>query len=398
MMRVTTIARFVACAAAVALSWHATDALAEAPIKIGVIQTYSGPLSTPGTDASNGFTLFFEQKGYKVAGRTIELLKEDDAANPAQAMERVRRLVERENVHVLSGITSSAVAYAVRDYVDSKEVPLIVMGSAGANGITNERASPYIFRASFANHQFNAPFGPYACQKLGYKRIAVMASDFVTGHEQSKAFKDSYEKAGCKVVKQIFAPLGTVDFAPFLTQVPTGEVDAVWAMFFGADAIGFVKQYDALGLKAKLPLVGSGGLPDERLLHPMGRSSVGITTAMFYTATFDTPANKAFTEAYNAKYKTVTDATSASGYTAAMAIAAAIEAVNGRIEDKKAFLEALRKVELPNSPLGRFRFDEKQNVIFDMVVTRVEEQNGTFLPKVIDELATDVDQFWQYKP
>src|SRR5690606_4369305 len=114
--------------------------------------------------------------------------------------------------------------------------------------------------------------------------------------------------------------------------------------------------------------------------------------------TFDTPANKAFTEAYNAKYKTVTDATSASGYTAAMAIAAAIEAVNGRIEDKKAFLEALRKVELPNSPLGRFRFDEKQNVIFDMVVTRVEEQNGTFLPKVIDELATDVDQFWQYKP
>ena len=66
-----------------------------------------------------------------------------------------------------------------------------------------------------------------------------MASDFVTGYEQSKGFKTTYEKAGCKVVKEIIAPLGTVDFAPFLSQVPVGEIDAVWAMFFGADAIGY---------------------------------------------------------------------------------------------------------------------------------------------------------------
>jgi branched-chain amino acid transport system substrate-binding protein len=385
-------------AAVAALCLASTAGIAQAPIKIGVIQTYSGPLATPGTDASNGFTLFFEERGYRVAGRTIQLIKEDDAANPAQGMERARRLVERENVHLLSGITNSAVAYAMRDYVHGKEIPLVVMGAAGADGITNDRSSPYVFRASFANAQFTAPFGPYACQKLGYKRIAIMASDFVTGYEQSKAFKDTYQKAGCKVVKEVFAPLGTVDFAPFLTQVPTGEVDAVWAMFFGADAIGYVKQYDALGLKAKLPLVGSGGLPDERLLPAMGRSGVGITTAMFYTATLDTPANKAFVQAYRAKYNTVTDATSASGYTAAMAIAAALEAVKGKIEDKRAFLAALRKVELENAPSGRFRFDEKQNVVFDMVVTKVEERDGTFLPTVIDKLAPNVGQSWQYRP
>jgi branched-chain amino acid transport system substrate-binding protein len=374
-----------------------TDAMAQAPLKIGVIQTYSGPLSTPGTDASNGFTLFFEERGYKVAGRTTQLIKEDDAANPAQAMERARRLVERENVTFLSGITSSAVAYALRDYIDAKETPLVVMGSAGADGITNERASPYVFRTSFANTQFTAPFGPYVCQKLGHKRVAIMASDFVTGYEQSKGFKNSYQKAGCKVVKEIFAPLGTVDFAPFLSQVPIGEVDGVWAMFFGADAIGYVKQYDAFGLKAKLPMVGSGGLPDERLLTPMGASSVGITTAMFYTTTLDTPANKEFVQSYRSKYKAVTDATSASGYVAAMAIASAIESVNGKVEDKDALLTALRKVELASSPLGHFRFDQKQNVIFDLVVTKVEARDGVYLPYTIDKLASNVSQFWEYK-
>ena len=58
-------------------------------------------------------------------------------------------------------------------------------------------------------------------------------------------------------MKEIFAPLGTVDFAPFLSQVPVGEIDAVWAMFFGADALGYVKQYEEFCLKAKPPMVGS---------------------------------------------------------------------------------------------------------------------------------------------
>jgi len=394
----THIARLAPALAAIALSFAAADAAAQQPIKIGVIQTYSGPLATPGTAASNGFTLYFDEIGNKVAGRTIQLITEDDAGNPAQAMERARRLVEREQVHMLAGITNSAAAYALRDYVDGKQVPLMVMGAAGANGITNERASPYIFRASFSNRQFNAPFGPYACRKLGYKKIVIMASDFVTGHEQSGAFKESYVKAGCAVVKEIFPPLGTVDFQPFLSQVPVAEADAVWGMFFGADAIGFAKQYESFGLKAKLPLVGSGGLPDESWLVPMGASSVGITSAMFYTATFDTPANKKFAANYRAKYNAVTDSTSASGYTAAMVIAAAIEAVKGKVEDKDAFLAALRKTDLAETPLGHFRFDAKQNVIFDMVVTRVEARDGTYLPTVIDKLGTGFDQFWQYNP
>ena len=375
----------------------AAAAQAQAPIKIGVIQTYSGPLAVIGTDASNGFSLYFEEIGNKVAGRPVQITKEDDAANPAQAMERARRLVERDQVHMLAGITSSAVAYAMRDYVHNQKAPLVIMGAAGANGITNEQASPYIFRASFTNYQINAPFGPYACQKLGYKRIVIMASDFVTGKEQSAAFKETYTKAGCQVVKEIFAPLGTVDFIPFLSQVQPGQTDAVWAMFFGADGIAFVKQYDGFGLKAKLPLVGSSGLADERILQPMGAAAIGMITPMFYAVDLDTPANKAFNQAYRTKHNVIADSVAASGYVAAKMVAQAIEAVDGKIEDKDKFLAALKAVKLADSPMGPARFDDKQNIIFDMYVTRVEQRDNLFIPHVIDTLAKDVSQFWEPK-
>jgi branched-chain amino acid transport system substrate-binding protein len=394
-----TITRTIARAllAAAALIGLAAGGAAAQDIKIGLIQTYTGPLASIGTDASNGFTLFFDEIGHKVAGRTVAITKEDDAANPAQAMERARRLVERDNVHLLTGITNSAVAYAMRDYVHGRQVPLVIMGAAGANGITNEQASPYIFRTSFSNRQFNAPFGPYACQKLGYKKAVVMASDFVTGKEQGGAFMETYKAAGCEVTKEIYAPLGTVDFLPFLSQIPQSGIDTVWAMFFGADAIAFVKQYDSLGFKAKYPLIGSAGLPDDRLLPAMGQSALGITVPSFYSYSVDTPGNKEFVGKFRAKFNMRPNSTAASGYVAGMMLKAAIEAVGGKIEDKEKFLDALRKVDLKASPMGPIKFDAKQNVIFDLHVVKVAPAEGTLLPQVVEKIGTGVDQFWQYK-
>lgn len=382
---------FVLCGAAAAI----VPAAAQEPIKIGVIHPYSGPLSVVGQDATDGFEFYFKQVGFRVAGRPIELIKEDDAAQPAQGLERARRLVERREVHMLSGITSSAVAYAVRDYVHQNKVPLIVMGSAGANDLTAGRASPYIFRTSFTNRQLNAPFGPYACTKLGYKRAILMFSDFVTGHEQSAAFEETYVKSGCRVVKKIAVPLGNADFAPFLSQISPSEADTVWAMFFGADAIAFIKQYAQFGLKDKLPLVGSPGLAYEKTLPAMREAALGTTIPLWYTIDLDNAANKAFVEAFRAEYKSFPGGTASSGYVAALVIAKAIEDVKGKVEDKEAFLAALRKVSLPSTPQGPFRFDAKQNIVLDFVIARVVERGGMFIPAVVEVLATNVDQDWK---
>jgi len=378
--------------AVLALSVTAPSAMAQAPIKIGSMHSLSGPLAIVGAPAHEGFALYFSQIGNKVAGRPIVIDTQDDAANPSQGLERVRRLVERERVNILVGITSSAVAYAVRNYVVKHEVPLILMGSAGANGLTDEQGSPYVFRTSFSNRQINGPFGPYVCNRLGYKKIAIMATDFVTGHEQAAAFESQLTKAGCEVVKKIMVPLGTTDFAPFLSQLASTDANAVWAMFFAADAIAFVKQYESLGFKGKLPLVGSPGLIDLPLISPMGKSGVGVESPVFYLPSLDNPENKAFVDAYRKAYGREPGQTAVSGYVAAQVVAAAIEAVRGDVENKPAFLAALKAVKL-KTPMGQFEFDAKQNIVFDLYLGKVVEKGGNYEQVITDTVMRRVNQF-----
>jgi len=365
------------------------------PIKIGIIHPSTGPLSTPGIEATNGFQMYFNEIGNRIAGRQVQFFQEDEGSNPAQGLERIKRLVEREGVHVVTGITSSAVGYAVRDYIHEKQMPLVIMGAAGANDLTAARGSPYIFRTSFTNRQFTAPYGQYACQKMNYKRTVILASDFVTGQEQANAFEESYKKAGCEIVKKIMVPLGTSDFAPFLAQIPSSNVDAVWAMFLGQDAIGFVKQYDQLGFKARIPLTGSAGLTYEPLLPAMGRSAVGAQVSTWYIPDLPGDVNKRFVDAYTAQYKSVPGSATAGAYVGAMALAKAIEAVNGRVENKAELLAALRRVNLPSTPQGPFRFDDKQNVVFNLYAVKIVDRGGKPVPELVAPIASGVDQNWQ---
>ena len=385
-----TLAGVIACVASA--SGLLAPANAQTPIKIGIVHPFSGPLSIVGIDATDGFTLYFNEIKNQVAGRSLTLIKEDDAGNPAQGLERTRRLVEREQIDIMTGMTSSAVAYAIRAYVDQRQVPLVISGSAGANDLTDKQGSPYIFRASFSNRQLGAASGDHACKRLGYKRVIVMASDFVTGHEQSAAFEEQLVKAGCSVARKIMVPLGTTDFTPFLTQAANTPADAVWAMFFAADGIAFVRQYDSIGLKQKMPLIAPSGTLDPALLPAMGKSAVGATAPFFYLPTLDNRENKKFVESFKEKYNRVPGATAASGYTAAIVIAEAIKAVNGKIEDKSALLAALRKTDVA-TPSGQFRFDAKQNILLDFYIGKVVEKDGSFTLEQGDKIATRLDQY-----
>jgi branched-chain amino acid transport system substrate-binding protein len=111
----------------------------------------------------------------------------------------------------------------------------------------------------------------------------------------------------------------------------------------------------------------------------------------------DSPANKAFIKNYREKFNHIADSVAASGYVAAQMIGKALEAVNGRIEDKDKFLAALRTVKLDDSPMGSVKFDAKQSIVFDMYVSRVEHRDGLFIPIVVESLAKDVDQFWKFQ-
>ena len=385
---IVVLAVIVAGVAAGAPSWAQ-----KGPIKIGMIVPQSGPLAANGKDMINGYELFFEQVGYKVAGREIKFIVEDDEGKPATGLTKVRGLVEGQGVHLVTGPLSAAVGYAVAPYIDSKKVPALYPIVA-ADDLTQRKRSPYIVRTGWASSQPSHPFGKWVHDTLKYKKIAVIAYDFAFGWEVVAGFQRTYEDAGGQIVQKLWPPLGNADFAPYISQLKR-DADAVFAQFSGADALRFAKQYQEAGVK--LPLIGGGTFTDEHVLRTMGDEVLGVITPLHYSAALDTPANKKFAQAYEAKFKQIPSYYSEGTYVAGLVLKAALESINGDIENVDRFLGALRKVDLSAMPRGPMKFDDYGNPDMNVYVRKVERVNGRLQNTVIHTFP-NVSQFWTWKP
>jgi branched-chain amino acid transport system substrate-binding protein len=365
------------------------------PIKVGLLVTQTGPLAANGKDMINGLQLFFEEQNYRVAGREIKLIIEDDAGVPATGLTKARALIESQAVHVVIGPLSAAVGYAVAPYIHEKKTPAL-FPIVSSEDITQRKRSPFIVRTGWSSAQPSHPFGQWVYDNLKYKKIAMIGYDFAFGWEVAAGFQRTFEEAGGQIVQKLWPPLGNADFGPYLAQLRR-DVDAIYAIFSGSDALRFAKQYQEAGLKERLPLVGGGTLTDEHVLRTMGDESLGIVTALHYSAALANPANKKFSQAYEAKYKQVPSYYSDGTYVAGMALKAALEASGGDIEDTAKFLAALRKVDLSDAPRGPVRFDEYGNPIQNIYVRKVEKVEGRLQNTVIHTFP-NVSQFWTYKP
>ncbi|HMB34852.1 MAG TPA: ABC transporter substrate-binding protein [Methylomirabilota bacterium] len=372
-----------------------TASAQKGPIKVGLILPETGPLAANGKDMANGMQLFFEEQGWRLAGREIKLITEDDEGKPPTGLAKARSLVESQGVHLLMGPLSAAVGYAVAPYVDAKKVPTI-FPIVSAEDITQRKRSPYIVRTGWTSAQPSHPFGKWAYDNLGYRKIAMIGYDFAFGWEVAAGFQRTFEEAGGQVVQKLWPPLGTADFAPYLAQLRR-DVDAIYAIFSGADALRFAKQYSEAGLKGKLALIGGGTFTDEHVLRSMGDEVLGVVTALHYSAALPNPANKKFVQAYEAKYKQIPSYYSEGSYVAGLALKAALEATGGDIENTDKFLAALRRVDLTEAPRGPIRFDDFGNPIQNIYVRKVERVGGKLQNTVIFTFPS-VSQFWTYKP
>ena len=393
-MRMRLLALAVLVAVAVALA--AGPSMAQkGPIKIGMLVPQSGPLAANGKDMINGFEMFFEENGYRLAGREIKFIVEDDEGKPATGLTKIRGLVEGQGVHLVTGPLSAGVGYAVAPYIHARKVPAIFPIVAG-DDLTQRKRSPYIVRVGWAGSQPSHPFGKWVYDNLKYKRVAVIAYDFAFGWEVVAGFQRTFEEAGGQVVQKLWPPLGTADFAPYISQLKR-DVDAIYAQFSGADALRFGKQFAEAGLKERLPLIGGGTFVDEHVLRVQGDEVLGVITALHYSAALQTPANKKFAAAYEAKYKQIPSYYSEGTYVAGVALKAALEATGGDIENVDKFLAALRRADLSESPRGPMRFDDYGNPIMNIYVRKVERVNGRLQNTVIHTFPM-VSQFWTYKP
>jgi branched-chain amino acid transport system substrate-binding protein len=363
------------------------------PVRLGVLTIRSGPIASCGRQMEDGLQFALKERGGAIAGRKVEVFFGDSAGQPTLTRAKTLELVERNRVHVLTGPVAAFEVYAISDYVRQAEIPIII-SPAAADDITQRKANPWFVRATMSGSQVTHPLGEYAARKLGYRRIATISDDFAYGHEHTGGFQRTFEENGGKIVQKLWPPITTPDYGPYIAQLKT-NVDAIYAGFGPTNGQRFLKQYHEFGLK--LPVLGMVTTTEESSLKSMGDEALGVITAGTYSAAIDTPTNQKWVQAMRAEYKEDPGYCTIGGYLGILFLEAAMKSVQGRLEDRPAFMKALRAVQLPDTPQGPLRLDSYGNPIVNVYIRRVERRDGRLMNVVIDTYR-DVSQFWTYDP
>jgi branched-chain amino acid transport system substrate-binding protein len=355
------------------------------PLRLGVLNSFSGAIAYAADNYLNGLSLYFESVGGMIAGRKVELLKEDDQFNPQIGLQKAKKFVESDEVDMLVGAQASNVALAVLNYARQRRAFYIV--NAGTDSLTYD-PYPYLFRTSLSSWQLSEPMAGWVHGNLA-QEVVTVASDYAGGRDVIAGFKGPFTAKGGKVIKEIFPPLGTKDFSPYLTDIRSINPKATYIFLPGADLIRYMQQFREFGLHEKIPVTGFA-LVDSLTIKNLGQNAVGLLTTTIYTDTVDTPENKKFAPAYHAKYKDYPDLFSDYGFVAARFIAEGVKAVDGDTSNKDKLAEAMLKVTF-NAPRGPFRLDPAtHNPIQNVYVCKVAQLEGGRIGSQIVAVVKDV--------
>jgi branched-chain amino acid transport system substrate-binding protein len=373
----------------------AGDADAQGPIKIGFISPLTGAIAAAGKDMYTGCELYWQESGWQMAGRKVEVILEDNEGNPATALVKLRKLVENDHVNMVAGVILSNVAYALVPYIEAQEIPTMYPINS-ADDLTQRKRPKWLIRTGFSAGGNMHPFGEYAAKVLGYKKVVTVGLDYAFGWETVGGFHKSFEDNGGQVVQKLWVPLNVQDYSPYLSQIKK-DADAVFVVALGRWTLLFAQQYAASGLRGRIPLIAGGTYTDEHVLPQLGDESIGVVSAHHYSASLDTPANKRFRAAFEKAYNRIPSFYSENCYTGARIIDEAVRTIGGKVEDRAAFMAALRKVQITDAPRGPVQMDAYGNPTQNIYIRKVERVGGKLQNTVIYTYPA-VSQFWKYNP
>lgn len=343
-------------------------AQAQEKIKLGWIAGVSGPLNLVGAEQRRGLDIALEHLGNKLGGVPIELVTGDSKANPGATVQELSRLLEKDRVDVLTGLTASnEILAAIKPITDAKV--FFVGANGGPAQTAGEGCSPYYFNASFQNEQITEGIGAHMA-KAGVKKLYLLGMDYEAGHEHSNAAKKGYTG---EVVAHTFTPLAQLDFAADIAKIRASGADGVWAFYPGGPGISLVRQWAQSGLAGKVPLFSNIALSEPLVFQAQGKTALGIVVTGNYFAEIDNPENKRFVEAFRAKHKRDPASFAGLQYDAVMLLDAAVREVKGNLKNQDAFRAALKKASF-KSIRGPFRFNNNNHPIQNTYIGVVDQR------------------------
>ena len=363
------------CAAMMLIAGGSTSAQT---VKVGIINTYSGPLESQGDQMERGIVLYMKQHAHDLpAGVKIELVRRDDTGpNPEVAKRLAQDLITRDHVQLLAGVVWTPNALAIAPLVTEAKVPLIIMNAATASITTK---SPYIVRVSLSLWQSSYPLGSWAV-KDGIKRVFTIVSDYGPGIDSEQAFSKGFTDAGGQIAGSVRTPVANPDFVPFMQRAKDAAPDAVFAFVPGGkESTALMKTFSELGMRqAGVKMLGPGSLTTDEELQNMGDAALGVVTMNHYSAAATRPANQAFVKAYKAEFgaKEEPGYTVVDAYDGMAAIFHVVAIQNGKIDPDQT-MALLKGWKDDESPRGPFMIDPAtRDVVQNEYIRRVEKVNG----------------------
>ena len=369
-------------------------------VKLGIINTYSGPNVQQGDQMDKGMMLYYDtHKQDLPAGVSIELVKRDDTgANPEIAKRLVQELVTRDHVQLLLGIIWSPNAAAITPVLTEAKLPFIDTNAAGVSIV---RMTPYMIRTSFTLWQQAYPLGQWAA-KQGYKKGYTAVSDFIPGHEGEEAFTKGFTDGGGKMMDTVRFPLASPDFVPYMQKVKDAKPDVFYTFVpAGKQATAIMKAAADVALdRSKTAIVSTQDLvPDEEIPN-MAEQAVGLVTSGVYSADATRPANQAFIAAWKKAYgdKVIPDFLSADAWDGMAAVFDLVKATKGKFDSDQA-MAFLSKWKNPDSPKGPVMIDPAtRDIIQNVYMRRVEKQGARYVDVEFETIPNVKDPWKELNP
>jgi ABC-type branched-subunit amino acid transport system substrate-binding protein len=390
-------------AAMIGVSLGASAAQAQDKIKIGVLATLEGALTTLGEDALRGMEIAMKQAGSKAGGKTIEVITFPTNASPDSAVRGARKLVEQDKVDILIGPVSGSEGIAIRDYSKTQPQVTFINGSSGAMETTYVTPSPNFYRFNMDGSQWLSGLGNYIYNDKKWRKIVTLAEDYSFPYTQIFGLALEFCQLGGQIVERMWVPLGTKDFASIIAKLPD-DVDAIYLGLGGGDAVNFFNQYSQAGGKAKL--VGGSILVDQTVLSSKGaakRIAIGIPSAGPQADVWDNPKWQAWVKLYQESFppekRFTSPSLSGTGYyNDFVALFQVLNAINGDLSDgHKKLRDGLAKIEL-DAPNGKITLDQNRQAIGTNFVTEVVElPNGDLVNKAV-KVIPNVKQTLNFDP
>ncbi len=331
----------------------------DAPVKVGLLSTLSGPGAGLGVDIRDGFQLAVKLSGGKFAGKAVDVIVADDQASPDVGRQTADRLVKRDKVDFMTGIVFSNVMLAVGAPTFQSKT-FYISANAGPSQFAGEQCNPYFFSASYQNDNMHEAVGKVVTDK-GFKKVALIAPNYPAGKDAIAGFKRFFKG---EVASETYTALNQLDYGTELSKLRATKPDAVYIFLPGGMGINFIKQFVGAGLSKDITLFGPGFSGDEDVIKAVGEPMLGMFNTSQWGHDMDNAANKKFVAEFEKAYGRLPTLYAAQSYDAARLIEAAVRDSKGKLDDKAAVRKALEAAKF-DSVRGAFKFNSNHFPVQD---------------------------------